>query len=299
MTAAVGIMIEGQEGLDWPRWRRLCRDVEALGFDSLWRSDHLFSVLGVEGRADIETWVSMALAAEWTSRIEFGTLVSPLTFHRPALLARMAASVDAMAGGRLVLGVGAGWYEEEHRRFQLPFPPLRERMEALERGLPLIRRVADEALPPPGRRLPLLVGGPSRRTLRIAAWHADEWNAHNLEPDVYAERCRELDRLCEQRGRARGAVRRSLMKGHIVGRSRAEVLERAAALRSHMPALAERSPEDIVRDPKWLAGTPGEVIAAMKRYVEAGVSRFMLQHHLMDDHEALELIGREIVPALA
>src|SRR5258706_13535003 len=108
--AKVAIMIEGQEGLNWDRWRLICKDAEALGFDSLRRSDHLFSVMGVVERDCIECWTSLALAAEWTKTIELGPMVSPLTFRPPALLARMATAVDLLAGGRLILGVGAGWY---------------------------------------------------------------------------------------------------------------------------------------------------------------------------------------------
>jgi len=110
--AVLGVMIEGQEGLTWGRWRHLCEVVEELGFESLWRSDHFFSVMGEYQRDCIETWISLALCAEWTKRITFGPNVSPLTFRPPAVLARMATSVDLLAGGRLVLGVGAGWYEE-------------------------------------------------------------------------------------------------------------------------------------------------------------------------------------------
>src|SRR5579884_131168 len=139
--AGIGVMIEAQEGLTWEIWRSLCRDVESLGLDSLWRSEHLFSVMGVEGRECLECWTSLALAAEWTSRVEFGPLVSPLTFHQPAVLARAAASVDQLSGGRLVLGVGAGWYEEEHRRLGLELPPLRERFDRLEAGLRRIKEV--------------------------------------------------------------------------------------------------------------------------------------------------------------
>ena len=102
-------MIEGQEGLTWERWRHICNDAETLGFDSLRRSDHLFSVMGVVDRECIECWTSLALAAEWTKRIEIGPMVSPMTFRPPAVLARMATAVDLLAGGRLILGVGAGW----------------------------------------------------------------------------------------------------------------------------------------------------------------------------------------------
>ncbi len=109
----VGVMIEGQEGLTWERWGRIAEHVERLGLDSLWRSDHFFSVMGRSERPSLEAWVSLTALASLTKRIRFGPL-SPMTFRHPALLARMAAAVDVLSGGRLVLGVGAGWNEAEH-----------------------------------------------------------------------------------------------------------------------------------------------------------------------------------------
>src|SRR5206468_775288 len=121
----VGITVEGQEGLTWERWRRLAGLTEELGFDSLWRSDHLLSRMD-DTRGALETWTSLAVAATDTRRLTFGPLVCPITFRHPALLARMAEAVDTLSGGRLVLGVGAGWNAREHRAFGLPFPPAGE-----------------------------------------------------------------------------------------------------------------------------------------------------------------------------
>src|SRR6202165_1459103 len=132
-------MIEGQEGLTWDRWRRICRDTDTLGFDALRRSDHLISLMGAPERDCIECWISLALAAEWTKRIEFGPMVSPMTFRHPAILARMAASVDVLSGGRVVLGVGAGWNENEHPEVGVPFSTERERFEHLEAGIRMMR----------------------------------------------------------------------------------------------------------------------------------------------------------------
>src|SRR5579864_7853143 len=112
--ANIGVMVEGQEGLTWERWRRLCTDVEALGFASLRRSDHLMSIVGDAHVDALDCWASLALAAEWTETIEFGPMVSPLTWHHPAVIARQAAAIDVLSGGRLILGVGSGWYPREH-----------------------------------------------------------------------------------------------------------------------------------------------------------------------------------------
>src|SRR5919202_2957863 len=134
-------MIEAQEGLDWPRWRRIVDDSERLGFGALRCSDHCFSVVGVEGRHSLQTWVALALAAEWTERIQLGSMVSPITFYEPAVLARLALAVDELSGGRLILGVGTGWYQEEHERFGIAFPGLGERFARLEAGISRIRSV--------------------------------------------------------------------------------------------------------------------------------------------------------------
>src|SRR5881397_3883601 len=155
----LGIMLEGQEGLSWERWRRICSDVERLGFESLRRSDHLISLMGPgTGERDcIECWESLALAAEWTKTIEFGPMVSPMTFRLPGVLAKMAASVDALSGGRLILGVGAGWNQNEHAVFGIPFLNEKERFELLERGIKIMRDLWDKTSPKPVRNpIPIL-----------------------------------------------------------------------------------------------------------------------------------------------
>ncbi len=303
--ARIGIMIEAQEGLNWDRWRRICHDVDTLGLDSLWRSDHFHTVLGGgehEPRDCIETWVSLALAAEWTSRIEFGPLVSPMTFRPPALLARMAASVDVLSGGRLVLGVGAGWYEDEHRLYEIPFPDLKQRMDNFEHGIQLIRRVLDTALPKPARQpMPILIGGSGeRRTLHLVAQYADEWNFNVLPPDEAARRIEILERHCREVGRDPKTIRKSMMTSYLTGRDRSELLERARQMSALMPRLAGLDPEQALAQlaERWPVGTPDEVAAWFKPYVALGIDRFMLQHFLMDDSDALQLLATEVAPRL-
>ncbi len=145
-------MIEGQEGVDWRLWKHLAETVEGLGFDSFWRSDHLYSVFGEVDRDTIECWASLAHIATWTRRIPFGPNVSPMTFREPGLLAKTAASVDVLSGGRLVMGVGAGWYESEHRNFAIPFPPLKERMDRMDAAFGIMEDVWKSRNPRPVRR---------------------------------------------------------------------------------------------------------------------------------------------------
>src|SRR5438105_5907524 len=155
-----GFMSEGQEGLTWERWRPICHAAGALGFASLRRSDHLISLAGQPDRDCVECWTSLALAAEWTKRIEFGPMVTPMTFRLAAVLAKIAASVDALSGGRLLLGVGAGWNENEHSVFGIPFFSEKERFENLERGIETMRDIWKKTSPKPARNpIPLLIGG--------------------------------------------------------------------------------------------------------------------------------------------
>src|SRR5438067_5837133 len=179
LMAQLGIMIEGQEGLSWERWRHLCSDVEALGFASLRRSDHLVSLMGDDSRDCIDCWTSLTMAAQWTKTIEFGPMVSPMTFYRPAVLARKAAAVDQLSGGRLIFGVGAGWNEHEHQRYGIPFLTVKERMDLLESGVEIIKDTWSKSVPRPVRegKIPILMGGVGeKRHLPLVARDADEWN---------------------------------------------------------------------------------------------------------------------------
>ena len=191
----VGIMIEAQEGLTWDRWSRLIEAAEGLGYESLCRSDHLTGLNGQSRRPSLDTWTSLTVVAERTKRIRFGPMVSPLTFYHPAILTKMAVALDTLSGGRLDLGIGAGWNEHEHAMFGVPMPPLKERMDRLEGAARYIRALGAgqpvtleqryypllkaEVYPLPTHgRLRLVVGGrgekrtlPDRRRVRRRVEH--------------------------------------------------------------------------------------------------------------------------------
>jgi alkanesulfonate monooxygenase SsuD/methylene tetrahydromethanopterin reductase-like flavin-dependent oxidoreductase (luciferase family) len=291
----IGIMVEGQEGLSWERWRSICHDADRLGFASLRRSDHLVSVMGAPERDCIECWESLALAAEWTTRIEFGPMVSPMTFRIPSVLAKIAASVDALSGGRLLLGVGAGWNENEHTMYGIPFFTERERFERLEAGIKTMREIWDRTNPKPVRNpIPLLLGGKGiKRSIPLVAREASEWNLSRLDADMFRERRDALDQCCRDIGRDPSTIRRSVMTSYIIGRDRREQLERAALLREMVPSLGPLSPEDVLENRKqaWFVGTPEEIVEQMREHARLGVDLFMLQHFLLDDAEALQLLS--------
>jgi alkanesulfonate monooxygenase SsuD/methylene tetrahydromethanopterin reductase-like flavin-dependent oxidoreductase (luciferase family) len=301
----LGIMIEGQEGLSWDRWRRICGDVERLGFASLRRSDHLVSLMATNtGERDcIECWESLALAAEWTKSIEFGPMVTPITFRLPGLLAKLAASVDSLSGGRLLLGVGAGWNQNEHRVFDIPFFTEKERFDRLEAGISTMRELWQKTNPKPIRNpIPLLLGGKGlKRTMPLVAREAAEWNYSRLDVDEFRNRRDVLDQLCRDIGRDPRTIKRSVMTSYIIGRDRSDQLERAAKVREVIPSLQPMTPEEVLENRKeaWLVGTPGQIGERIRELSKLGIDLFMLQHFLLDDADALELLGEEVLPAVA
>jgi len=311
-------MIEGQEGLNWARWNRLIDDAERLGFDSLWRSDHLFSVMGESQRETLALWPSLTAVAMQSSRIEFGQLVSPTTFRHPVHLALDGAAVDQASGGRFWLGVGAGWNESEHAAFGFRLPPLKERMDRFEEALKVIKLLGtgqaatfagehfqlDNAwttsTPTRASGARLMIGGSGeRRTLRLVAEYADEWNATSMSLDAYAQKTDVLLRHCVAVGRDPGLIQRSMMLGHVIGRDEREVQRRATELQAVNPGLRDLPVAEVLsrlRERGWLVGTPAEVVEQVQARGAQGVERIMMQTFLMDDVEQLELIASEVIP---
>jgi F420-dependent oxidoreductase-like protein len=302
----IGIMIEGQNGLNWPRWQRIARAVEDLGFAALHRSDH-FTNARPPDLDSLELWISLAWLASHTQRLQFGPLVTPVSFRHPAFTARMARDVDDLSGGRLILGVGAGWQEREHTNFGFDLLDVPQRFERFEEGLEVITRLlrSDEPvdvegqfyrlheailLPRPTRPSgpPLLIGGNGpRRTLPLVARYADEWNGVYLRPDRFAELGARLDQLLQENGRQPGDVRRSLMTGIVFGRDQAQLAEK----------LRDRDAAEL-RDRGVIVGTPTETVDQLGRLAQVGVQKVMLQWLDLDDLDGLEALAREVLPQI-
>ncbi|HET8577656.1 MAG TPA: TIGR03560 family F420-dependent LLM class oxidoreductase [Methylomirabilota bacterium] len=310
----VGIMIEGQEGLTWQRWFRLARAAEDLGYDSLCRSDHLTGLAGHPQRPSLETWTSLTALALSTRRIRFGPLVSPMTFYHPARLAKMAVALDHLSDGRLDLGIGAGWNVPEHTMFGVPFPPLTERLDRLECGARVIRalgagqpvtlkqphypleKAENYPLPVHGR-LRLVVGGRGeKRTLRIVAEFADEWNVTRVDIPGFTHKAQVLAQHCRALHRDPDSITRSLMVPLALGRDRAEVVRRIAAARAIFPAL----PEDEAgwRGASFLVGSAEEVTGQLADWARAGVQRVLLQMLDQEDLAALKEFADHVLPHL-
>ncbi len=299
----IAIMIEGQDGLNWPRWQRIAQAVEELGFAGLYRSDH-FTNAGPPDKDSLELWLSLAWLASHTTRIEFGPLVTPVSFRHPAFTARIGAQVDDLSGGRLTLGVGAGWQEREHTAFGFDLLPLAERMDRFEEGLEVISRLLrsdgpasfqgrtyrlHEAvlLPRPQRPdgPPILIGGNGpRRTLPLVARYADEWNAVYIPPTRFIELSARLDSLLIEQNRPASAVRRSLMTGLFFGRDEAELRAK----------LENRDPASL-RERGVIVGTPNEVLEQLNTLALAGVQRVMLQWLALDDLAGLEALAEAVL----
>jgi F420-dependent oxidoreductase-like protein len=306
MALEISIMIEGQQGLNWPRWQRLARAAEDLGYYGLFRSDH-FVLPNGDYQDALETWVSFAWLASNTQRIAFGPLVSPVSYRNPSILAWQAAAIDSLAGGRLRVGLGAGWNEFEHKAFGFHLGSLDERFARLEDALNIVRQLTRSPQPtsyqgaefsidgamlmprsPRADGPPIVIGGNGpKRTLPLVAKHADEWNAVFLDADGVRERNVRLDELLAAEGREPGAVKRTLMTRGLVARTEAEL-------------AAKESPEKLeeLRARGAVVGTPNEIVDRLGRLAEAGVAGVQLQWIDLDDMTGLELIASEVFPQL-
>ena len=304
----VAIMIEGQNGLNWPRWQGIARTVEDLGYSGLFRSDH-FTNANPPDKDSLELWVSLTWLADHTERIEFGPLVTPLSFRNPIHTARMALAVDDLSEGRLILGLGAGWQEREHQKFGFDLLEVPERMDRFEEGVEVISRLLhsskpvdyrgdfytlDQAIlyPRPARPggPPILIGGTGReRTLPLVARFADEWNAAFIPVEQFAELNRYLDRILEERGREPDEVRRSFMNTCIYGSDEEEVNRKVEARTG-----GHRSPDEL-RKRGAFVGTGEQIREQIDRLGEAGAQMVMLQWLDLDDLEGLKAMGKIII----
>lgn len=309
----IGLMVEGQNGLTWERWRHILQLAERLQFPSVFRSDHYF----IGGQQDsLEAYLSFVVAATETSSIRFGPLVSPVTFRSPVDVARMAAQVDVLSGGRFVMGLGAGWNEPEHRAYGIPFPPVKERFDRLTEAIEVIKALWEgpatypgryyqlqgaHCLPAPARGGPpiLIGGGGERRTLNLVARYADEWNAVNLPVDVYRHKVSVLEAHCDAEGRDPATIRRSMMMFALVGPD-GPALDRATErLMSIFGAGTTATPaefRDGMRRRGLLVGDTSEVIDRLGEYAKAGLSEVQLQHFDFDSDAVPEYLAAEVAP---
>jgi F420-dependent oxidoreductase-like protein len=302
----IAIMIEGQNGLNWPRWKRITRLVEDLGFGGLFRSDH-FTNASPPDIDSLELWVSLTWLADNTERIEFGPLVTPFSFRHPAHTARMASAVDGLSGGRLTLGLGAGWQNREHKKFGFPLLDIDDRFRRMQEGLEIVTRLLRSDAPssfsgefytlqgavllPRPERLggpPILIGGNGeKRTLPLVARFADEWNAVFTTADEVRRLNRVLDGMLEKVGRNPGDVRRSLMTGCVFGKTDVEVREKCKL-------YGDDTPEELQKE-GLIVGRGTQVSEQLAQLAETGLDRIMLQWLDLDDLDGFEALANAVL----
>ena len=303
-------MIEGQEGPTWDDWVALAETCETSGVEALFRSDHYLSGTD-ETRPALDAWATIAGLAAHTTKLQLGTLVSPATFRHPSVLARSAATADEISGGRVTLGIGAGWMEREHEAYGFEFATARERVARFAEQLEIVHgllrnerttfagtyyRLRDA----PGSnrpQLPLLVGGSAKRgTAEPAVRYADEYNTVFATLDELRERKQRLDETCERAGRDPQTLRYSLMGPVVIG-------DDEDAVRASARWIGERFGREegqVLERYKdvGVVGTIDEAVARLRQIEELGYDRMMLQHLVHEDLQTVELIGRELAPRL-
>jgi len=299
----IGLMFEGQMGLNWEHWKKILTIAEDAGYQSVFRSDHFCDPQGPFQDA-LELWTSLTYAATVTQKIEFGPLVTPITFRHPALLAQYGAAVDVLSAGRLVFGFGIGWSEREHTAFDIDFPARTQRYERLEDTLEIVTRLykAEAPISYEGKHFALkdaqitmkrpdtkiLIGGRGpKKTLPLVAKYADEWNSTFMNYDDYIERGQLLDSYLEDLGRQPEAVKRSMMIHMWYGKDDAAVAKRIEHLSLSKEELQARG---------LAVGTGSEIVDILGKWQDAGLERVMLQWVDYDHLEELYDLAADVLP---
>ena len=308
------LMTEPQQGLSYDEVLALARAAEAAGLEAFFRSDHYGSFPGPAGEPTTDAWATLAGLARDTHTIRIGSLVSPVTFRVPGSFAKQVTTVDEMSSGRVELGMGAGWNEEEHSQLGIPYPDLKGRYDRLEEALAIIHglwtepdgwsysgdhwQVVDARFAPKpargGRRHPNLIlggeGGP--RMARLVATYADEFNRTSASPDNVGEGYARVRAACAAAGRDPDSVVLSAMVGVLVADSESELRDR---LREQVAVVGSSGTADdwlAERQDRWIIGTPDRARQRIEEFAAAGVQRIMLQDFLPRDLDMVTLLGR-------
>ena len=306
-------MVEGQEGVSWPQFQALASACEEHGIPALFRSDHYMNLHVRLDRVSLDAWATLSALAATTTTLRLGTLVSPASFRHPSVLAKQVATADVISGGRIELGMGAGWNEREHEAYGFPFHPTRVRLDVLEEQLQIVlgswgpgpfsfdgqhytlRDLDARPKPAQSPHPPLILGGlAGPRSAALAARYADEYNTVYPTLEELTERRDRLDRACEAAGRE--PLPLSVMTGVVVATDDGELRDRAR----RVAPLAETDAKSFLTDPPagWIVGTVDQVGEQLAKLRDAGVRRVMCQHLLHEDLEVVALLGTELAPRL-
>ena len=303
------IFTEPQQGASYDDLLTVARRAELLGFDAFFRSDHFLTMGGDGLPGPSDAWITLAGIARETSRIRLGTLVNSATFRLPGPLAIAVANVDAMSNGRVELGLGAGWYLQEHRAYAIPFPDLGERFSILEEQLAVITGlwntpvgskfdysgrhytvVDSPALPKPVQSpVPIVIGGGGpTRTPRLAATYGAEYNLPFQSRERFTEQRDRVRRACDTVGRDPDSLVYSSALVVCVGSTSDDVARRAAAIGREVDELTQNG----------LCGTPAQVVERLRSWASLGAERVYLQVLDLHDLDQLDLIAAEVMPHL-
>jgi alkanesulfonate monooxygenase len=318
------LMIEPQQGLSYGDQVAIAKRAEANGFEALFRSDHYASFPGATGQPTTDAWTVIAGLARETDRLSLGALVSPVTFRHAGTFAKIVTTADEMSGGRIEVGVGAGWNDLEHRQLGLPFPSLGERMDAVEDQLAVLHglwsepdgwsydgktvTVRDALFYPkpvavPGRptgangvaRPSIIFGGSGApRGARLTATWCDEFNTQG-SPAIAADNFAKVDAACASIGRDPATLVHSVMTGVLVGRTDDEVRERERALLAAFGDDAGGDEWIEERRDRWIHGTGEPAREMVRRFAEAGVERLMLQDFIPWDLDHIDVMGEALI----
>jgi F420-dependent oxidoreductase-like protein len=312
----LALMTEPQQGLSYEEIRTAALAAEAAGLEAFFRSDHYASFPGPDDQPTTDAWATLAGLARDTSRIRLGSLVSPTTFRLPGPFAKLTATVDEMSGGRVEVGMGAGWNDLEHQQLGIPFPSLGERYSMLEEAVAIVHGLWTEpdgwrfdgdywqvrgslfrARPERnGRRHPPIVlggrGGP--RLARLVAEYGDEFNLTSASPVAAREAYARIDAACESIGRDPAQVTHSAMTGVLIADSPAEVRDRTVQLLEIMGSDNGTDADAwlAARRDRWILGTLDEARERLRAFEQAGVQRVMLQDFMPRDLDMIQLMGR-------
>ncbi len=316
LTAASFIpMIEGQEGSTYADLLRVAQTAERLGYGGFFRSDHWLPISGARTLGVTDAWATLAGLARETSRIRLGTLVSPMTFRHPSELAKQAATIDEMSGGRVEVGFGAGWYEGEHAAYGIPFPPMKERFDRLEEALEVCTALwsasdtntfagqhyqlsnAPGYPKPVQKQMPVIIGGKgARRTPALTARFATEFNTGGNLAD-WTERSQRARAACEAIGRDPETLALSWHAFTIVGATEAEAWDVAKARFEHTGQTGDVRAWVAARGPQgMLFGSAEQAAEQIHAYAKAGCSRFHLQIVPAPSDAYLEMFAASIIP---
>lgn len=311
----VSISIEAQMGLTWPVWKQIIPILESMGFYTIFRSDHF--PLGSPGLTNaLELITSLTYLADHTQRVNFGSLVAPVSFREPVMLARQAMALNDLSGGRMILGVGTGWGEEEHRDFGYSLGEIKTRADRLSEGLEVISCLVREEqavnyqgqffhlqnarlLPRPQSPTRILVGGNGpKRTLPLVARYADLWNCQISSFETFRDLSVQLDQHLLTIGRKPEDVKRTVLNPIMIWRTKQE-FDQMMDLVHRIPifqTLPEEALFKVMTSMNACIGSPEQVVTFMQSYADAGVDEFVIQWFLLENWTGLEILAKEVLP---